>query len=227
MENFPKVKWLTFILVIMLLTSLPTPILAQADLHTGDLLFNVTDTTSASDFAKGIIGSTQGIDHMKVSHVAIVCREDSGICVIEATSKHGVWMCSLRTYLDNADHDAAGKPMVLLGRIVSDFDAPQSISNAKRFIGCNYDFTFDPSDEEMYCSELVQKTFVDHTGQLIFPTIPMSFHDEEGRILPFWIEYYLNRDLDVPEGEPGSNPGQISRDTNVKILGRADLHLTN
>ncbi len=199
---------------------LNTPLnsLAQNELHNGDLLFNVTDTTSASDFAKSIVGSTKGIDHLQVSHVAMVCIEDSGVYVLEATARHGVWMTPLADYLADADKDEDGRPMVLVGRVKEDFDVDATIRNAKAFLGLEYDFVFSPTDDEMYCSELVQKSYVDKEGKLIFGTIPMSFHDEEGRILPYWIHYYLKRDLDVPEGEPGSNPGQLSRDSKVEIM---------
>ena len=198
--------------------SISNPCLSQTKPHNGDLLFNIADTTAASDFAKSIVGSTNRLDQLQISHVAILCKEKEGWYVLEATSKHGVWMTPLQDYLDAADKDANGHPMVLIGRIRKGVDLKRSIANAKAFIGKKYDFIFNPSDEEMYCSELVQKSYVDKKGNLIFQPIPMSFHDSEGRILPYWIDYYLQRDLDVPEGEPGSNPGQISRDGNVKIL---------
>ncbi len=53
----------------------------------------------------------------------------------------------------------------------------------------------------------------------VFGTIPMSFHDSAGRVTEFWTKFYEVRGLTVPEGEPGTNPGQLSRDPNVRILG--------
>ena len=47
----------------------------------------------------------------------------------------------------------------------------------------------------------------------------MSFHDSAGRVTEFWTKFYEVRGLTVPEGEPGTNPGQLSRDPNVRILG--------
>lgn len=208
----------TIFTLIIALFMMTQETIAQTKLRNGDLLFNVTDTTTASQFAKSIVGSTKGLDNAQVCHVAIVCKEKDGLFVLEATNKHGVWMCPLKDYLDNADKDAEGNPMVFVGRVTGNVDVKKSIANAKRFIGCKYDFTFDPSDDEMYCSELVQKSYVEKNGELIFKPIPMSFHDEEGRILPYWINYYLERDLDVPEGEPGSNPGALSRDKRVKVM---------
>lgn len=206
------------LLTLIITLSMTLQLTAQRTLRHGDLLFNVADTASASEFARGIVASTQGIDKAQVSHVAIVCKERGSFYVLEATSKHGVWMCPLSQYLDNADKDADGNPMVFAGRVTGDVDLKASVRNAKEYIGRPYDFTFDPSDDEMYCSELVQKSYVDRHGNLIFNPIPMSFHDDEGRILPYWIDYYLRRDLDVPEGEPGSNPGALSRDMRVKIF---------
>lgn len=200
------------------MTGLPTKVIAQDNLRNGDLLFNVSDTTNASNFAKSIVSSTSGIDKLKVSHVAIVCKEDSGIFVLEATSKHGVWMCSLEDYLSEADKDENGVPMVFVGRVKKGLDVKATIRNAKSYIGKQYDYIFSPTDDEMYCSELVQKSYVDKKGNPIFEPIPMSFHDDRGRILPYWIHYFLKRDLDVPEGEPGSNPGALSRDKKIKVF---------
>ena len=99
-----------------------------------------------------------------------------------------------------------------------------------------------PGDSAVYCSELVQMSFVfrgqrergaadgtdgtdctdgeDYAAEAVFATIPMSFHDSTGRVTEFWTKFYAARGLAVPEGEPGTNPGQLSRDPNVRILGR-------
>ena len=60
----------------------------------------------------------------------------------------------------------------------------------------------------------------DYAAEAVFATIPMSFHDSTGRVTEFWTKFYAARGLAVPEGEPGTNPGQLSRDPNVRILGR-------
>ena len=75
-------------------------------------------------------------------------------------------------------------------------------------------------DSAFYCSELVQKCYLDADGHEIFPAIPMSFHDKTGIVTPFWKDYYARRGLEVPEGEPGSNPGDLSRSRHLSILFR-------
>ena len=70
----------------------------------------------------------------------------------------------------------------------------------------------------IYCSELVQMCYVDTAGRPIFGTIPMSFHDRSGRILDYWTEFYRQRGMAVPEGQPGTNPGQLSRHSRVTTI---------
>ena len=53
--------------------------------------------------------------------------------------------------------------------------------------------------------------YVGMDGKPIFGTIPMSFHDSTGRILDYWTEFYRQRGMAVPEGLPGTNPGELSR----------------
>jgi hypothetical protein len=38
----------------------------------------------------------------------------------------------------------------------------------------------------------------------------------------YWSRHYAKRGLKVPEGEPGSNPGDLSRRPCVTLLGRLD-----
>ena len=45
----------------------------------------------------------------------------------------------------------------------------------------------------------------------------MSFHDNNGKILDAWTQFYAFYHREVPEGEPGTNPGQLSRDKAVKV----------
>ena len=48
----------------------------------------------------------------------------------------------------------------------------------------------------------------------------MSFHDDTGNITDYWKEFYKKQGLEVPEGQPGTNPSELSQRENVKITGR-------
>ena len=93
-------------------------------------------------------------------------------------------------------------------------------------VGKPYDDLYLPGDSAIYCSELVLLNYRSVSNRPIFDPIPMSFHDETGQVTDYWREFYAARGLEVPEGEPGSNPGELSRRPQVSILGRLSEHLT-
>ena len=180
------------------------------DLRSGDLLFFAPTKDNA------ITKVTQGIGDVAIDHVAIVHRTNSSITTIEAVHRGVVEMP-----IDSTWARARQKSETLIvGRINGGLDIPESIARALQHLGKPYDFFFEPSDSAIYCSELVQKAFVDIEGKPVFHTIPMSFHTPDGKILPYWTEYYRRAGKTVPEGAPGTNPGQLSRSRRLIILGR-------
>lgn len=211
-----------------------------SDLRGGDLLFVVNGQ------GNNITDVTDGVDGLGIDHIAVFSDGN----VVEAIPEYGVVENPLDSFLVRL----SDRESVLVGRIEG-LDVEESVANARKFLGRPYDDIFMPSDSAIYCSELVQKSFVFKDGQkerdhnvkgiaveatmacddvkdmnpkvtgcgtkhFVFGTIPMSFHDSTGNVTEFWTKFYSARGLAVPEGEPGTNPGQLSRDPNVKILGR-------
>ena len=167
-------------------------------LHTGDLLFHVVSQGNAiTDVTPGMI-----------DHVAIVMSRDS---VIEAVGK-GVKTTPIDSLRQQDGY-------YLMAR-VKGADSKQSLRNALQYLGRPYDRLYLPDNDAIYCSELVQLSFVDKHGKRLFSPIPMSFHDATGRITDYWRQFYAKHQLEVPEGEPGTNPGELSQRTNVKLKGR-------
>lgn len=196
-----------------------------SDLRGGDLLFVVNGQ------GNNITDVTDGVDGLGIDHIAVFSDGN----VIEAIPEYGVVENPLDSFLVRL----SDRESVLVGRIEG-LDVEESVTNARKFLGKPYDDIFMPSDSAIYCSELVQKSFVFKDGlkerdqnvkevdskatgsgtkHFVFGTIPMSFHDSTGRVTEFWTKFYEVRGLTVPEGEPGTNPGQLSRDPNVRILG--------
>lgn len=191
-------------LLIILLFGCSQSGVSVSDLRDGDLLFVV------SGDGNNITNVTDGVDGLGIDHVAIYSEGT----VLEAIPVKGVVKWPLDSFLIRlAVNDA-----VLVGR-VRGLDARRSVENAVRFVGLPYDDIFMPGDSAIYCSELVQKSYQFRGGESVFGTIPMSFHDSTGLVTDFWTKFYAARGLSVPEGEPGTNPGQLSRDPNVRILG--------
>lgn len=189
-------------------------------LQQGDLLFCVT-SSSCDGIAQAIVSVTEGFDLQRISHVAIVCKETDGqFYALEASGKHGVWLNPIDSFFIHCDHTATDHPMVLLGRLKDTTSVAACVEKAKTYLGRPYDFQYMPSDSALYCSELVQLSYFDRSGEAIFPQVPMSFHDQNGQILPFWTTYYQQWNMAVPEGEPGTHPGGISRSDKITIVGK-------
>lgn len=177
----------------------------RTNLCEGDLLF------CAKEASNPITEVTQGVSGMKIDHVAIVHKQVNKTYALEAIHK-GVTLTPIDSFM-------ARRETVVAARLCDTLGVAQSVERALSFLGRPYDFNFMPSDSAFYCSELVQKNYRYSNGQLVFKPIAMSFHDKTGKITDYWKEYYGLQGLTVPEGEPGSNPGDLSRSKAIQILG--------
>jgi predicted small secreted protein len=198
-------------------------------LREGDLMFVVTPGGDA------ITEVTQGVDQLKIDHVAIVHHSGDSIYALEAIGT-GVCLTPIDTFMLRATpfdekrlnscsdiekcSITTAKPMVIVGRLNDTTGVSQSVTRAMKYLGRPYDYYFKPDDKEIYCSELVQISYLDKDGKQIFKPIPMSFHDAKGKVTEFWKKYYAKHGLEVPEGAPGSNPGEMSRRDVLKIIYR-------
>lgn len=202
-------------------------VLTPDDIDDGDLLFCIEPT--GEGLSAAISAVTQGFDGAQVVHVGIAChRHDStAIQLLEATPSHGVWLTSLSDFLDHNEHDALGNPLVIVGRLRDTLGLAASIVRAHQYIGLPYDTLYMPDAAQIYCSELVQLSYLRPDGSAIFPTIPMSFSDSTGQIAPYWQQLYGQRGLAVPEGLPGTNPGAMSRDNALRLYELKKLQTNN
>ena len=190
------------------------------ELQNGDLLFKVA-SSNLDGVTQAIVSSVEGINLQQVSHVAIVHKHPDGqIYALEASGQHGVWLNPIDSFLIHCDHNDKGQPLVLIGRLKDKSIIDSSVKKALTYIGRPYDYQYLPGDSAIYCSELVHLAFEDAKGEKVFPQNPMSFHNSDGTIIPFWIDYYKKWDMDVPEGMQGTHPGGISRSNKIKIIGQ-------
>ena len=173
-----------------------------------------------SDSANAITQVTSGVEDLPIDHVGIVHRigGDVGpLFVIEAV-KPQVCLTPIDTFLVNNTH-------IIVGRVNVAMDVFGSIRRCLAMVGKPYDDLYLPGDSAVYCSELVQMNFVNTDGGLIFDPVPMSFHDDSGQVTDYWKDFYSRRGMTVPEGAPGSNPGELSRRPQVTIVGKYPIIL--
>ena len=198
----PGTRILIFLMALFTAVTLTGQVLQE-----GDLLFCCPDSSNA------ITDVTQGARGMKIDHVAIVHRiggDDGPLYVIEA-KKPVVCLTPIDTFYRENPH-------ALVGRVNGDVDIRKSVRRCLMMVGKPYDDLYLPGDSAVYCSELVQLNYVDSECNLVFDPVPMSFHDATGQVTDYWLKFYAERGMTVPEGAPGSNPGELSRRPRVSIV---------
>ena len=194
---------LTLLLAFFFAMSLSGQVLQE-----GDLLFCCIDESNA------ITDVTQGAKGMNIDHVAIVHYigdEQMGLLYVIEAVKPVVCLTPIDSFFRENPH-------ALVGRVNGDVDIHKSVRRCLGMVGKPYDDLYQPGDSAIYCSELVQLNYVNGQGNLIFDPVPMSFHDATGQVTDYWLKFYAERGMAVPEGVQGSNPGELSRRPQVSIV---------
>lgn len=182
---------------------------AQIEVLEGDLFFAYSSTTGKAISEATVHDATA----LPIYHVAIATWVDGKLYALEAIDE-GVVL----TPYDKFCERTISKGGMLIGRLRDRSGIDQSVSNAMEHLGKPYDNLFMIDTQEIYCSELVQLSYVNGKGQRLFPLVNMSFHDAQGRIIDYWRKHYAKHGMAVPEGALGTNPAQIAHDPAIIIL---------
>lgn len=175
----------------------------------GDLLF-ATSTTTGRAITDVTVHDTTA---PPIYHVAIATWINDNLYALEAIDE-GVVLTPFNKFVERT----LNKGTMIVGRLHDRSGVEQSVSNAMEHLGKPYDDLYMIDTQEIYCSELVQLSYVNGKGQRLFPLINMSFHDTQGHILDYWREHYAKHGMAVPEGALGTNPAQIASDPAVTII---------
>lgn len=162
-----------------------------------------------------IDGVTPGWNGAEINHCGIVVEHGNKFVVAEAINPK-VRFTTIFDYFDRS-RDEHGRPRILHSRLSKKYRglAVSAANLAKHFIGTPYDPLYANNNAALYCSELIVDLFrLANGGTPIFEEKPMSFRDQEtGEVLEYWTKYYESFGAEVPEGELGSNPGELSMST--------------
>ncbi|MCB0700946.1 MAG: hypothetical protein H6551_01910 [Chitinophagales bacterium] len=204
-----------YLLLFLLFLSCNTPPKSVNFLE-GDILFQDLDCGAACDAIEAV---TEGVDGWDFSHCGIVVMVSGKLKVMEAYGS--VKLVDLDTFLQRSV-DRAGRPKVLVGRPKNHQLAVKTARFHEPYIGKEYDEAFTLGDDKYYCSELVYECFKSaNYDKEYFPLNVMTFKQPgTDSFMPFWVEYYKELGVPIPEGEQGINPGAISRSKNLVVIGQ-------
>lgn len=192
-------KWYLNILLAVLLVSSCNNY-GPSHPRTGDLVF--FKASQGNEFEDAINSATSD-ESTAFIHVAIIEVSNDSLFLIQAETE-GV----TRRLWDSSAEKAAYSIMRLR---TSESLVSEAVERAKTFIGQPYDWYYLPDNDAMYCSELVYESYLDNSGEHIFPAKPMNFRAADGSMPQFWTELFDSLGCPVPEGIPGTNPNDLSR----------------
>jgi uncharacterized protein YycO len=85
---------------------------------------------------------------------------------------------------------------------------------AHTFVGFEYNFLFLPKQKnKLYCSELIHRAFDMANGKIFFAPQKLNYiSPDETEISNYWKDLYGQYGYEVPHGEEGSHPNNLSLD---------------
>ncbi len=173
-------------------------------LRTGDILFQNLD---CGDLCDAIEKVTKSYGGRQLSHIGLVEIIDDNIYVLEAIGER-VQRTRLSKFSSRSNNE------ILVGRIKKRYNdiIPKAITFVIQKLNVPYDDVFLYDNNKYYCSELLYDAFkAANSDNDFFSLQPMTFKQPGSETyFPVWVDYYKKRNMDIPEGAPGINPGGIS-----------------
>lgn len=200
------------VFVILVIVSSCTTI-KSSQLKNGDLLFVSANNEGLS---KAIDAVTQTKQSNHFSHIALLEKENNQLFVMHAGTKNGSERISLQDFVLDEKND---KNTITVYRLKRKYQhtIKNAIEVAKTWLGKPYNYSYVLSDEKLYCSDFVQRSFAKDT---VFKLNPMTFiNPQTGKTDVMWVEFYKKQNIEVPEGKPGCNPNGMASSDKIKRMG--------
>lgn len=221
LNTIPKMKSRIFYLIMpfycCLLLYSCTGNYYTSEIREGDILFQNLDCGGLCDAIEAV---TEGVNGKDFSHCALVVRVNDSLKVIEAIGDK-VQLTSLQAFFTRSGDTTIVKN-ITLGRLKDEYSQyiPKAVNFAIQQLGVPYDEEFLMNNNKWYCSELIYQSFKLANNQHdFFELQPMTFKEPATHnYFTVWIDYYNNLNKPIPEGEPGINPGLISRSDKIQII---------
>lgn len=188
-------------------------------LRSGDLIFQDSSSSEVENSIRSVTSSIRGYNFTHVGMVDI--KPDGSVYVLEAVPPT-VKYTPLAEYLYPSGSGESGNPRSVVGRLKKPYRKliPAAIEEGKKLLGLGYDYAYTLGDDKYYCSEYIYEILkTANGGGEVFPLNVMTFCEPgSDEISEGWIRYYEKLGVPVPEGEPGINPGAMSRSGVIDII---------
>jgi cell wall-associated NlpC family hydrolase len=179
------------------------------DLVPGDLLFY--HASSIASFISDFVSGVSSISSESIYHVAMVVESNlDSINIIHAFPGSGVVASH---YKNICGAESIFNTIKVRHVDVDRHIAHKAVKIAINHIGEAYNDIFSPNfnnskgEHSFYCSQLIQYAYNNAADSEIFPSHPMRFHEQDGKVSNYWASYFEKLNLEAPVGVNGSHPG--------------------
>lgn len=185
----------------------------KESLRNGDLIFIgiPANYTLNSDSMADAISDATGNDTLNLIHTAIAEVKGDSVWVIDATIKYRTDRHPLDSMIKSFTLKDGSLPVFIVKRLPDSCNVDAAVERAKTYCGRDYDLYFLPDNEPMYCTELVQVSYLDSKGNPLFQNKPMNFKNKDGEYPVYWVQLFERLGVPIPQGIPGTNPQDMSK----------------
>lgn len=184
----------------------------KTDLKSGDLLFININCGGMCDAINAV---TQGYKNNDFNHMGLVVATAKNEFYVYEAIGNAVVKTPLKDFLAYTN-----KP-VYVGSLKKKYRyyAAKAIEFCETQLGVPYDDDFLYDNGKYYCSELIYDAFkYANNNKPFFKLFPMTYKEpSSNNYFPVWVEHFKNRNIEIPEGKPGCNPGGMSLDKKIRL----------
>lgn len=187
------------------------------NIKNGDLIFVGAQTEELSGAINRV---TKLSDETNFDHVGLIEKTSDSIFVLHAAPMGGSQREEIHHFYTSQTEK---NNKIVIYRLKDDYQKtiPNAISKAKTMLGKPYNWLYILNDDELYCSDFVERAF---RNDNVFELIPMNFKNKEtGKIDDFWVDFYRKKGKDVPQDEPGTNPNQLASSEKLIKIGELKM----
>ncbi|MBS1549033.1 MAG: hypothetical protein JSS94_04085 [Bacteroidetes bacterium] len=177
----------------------------------GDLLFVEAKQNNLSGAISRVTKSE--ISKISFDHVLLVETKGNKKFALHASPKKGSEIVPLENIIK--EYKQQGRKLALY-RTKNSSCVDNAIQKAHTLIGKPYNDLYILNEESYYCSDFIERAYRDcHLFQLK----AMTFKDPKtGKTDEYWENFYLQKGINVPEGQLGTNPNTMSQSENLQKI---------
>lgn len=187
------------------------------DFKVGDIVFQDLDCGALCDAIETVTPASNG---KHFSHAGIVFKAGQNTFVIEAIGKE-VHSTPIEKFMKRQT-DSTGNPKVVVGRLKKQYRHlnTEAVNFAIGQSGKPYDNVFLYGNDKYYCTELIYDAYKAANKETsFFSLFPMTYKNPAtGQTFRAWVDYYAELRVEIPEGQPGCNPGSVATDPKIEII---------